>query len=144
VRIVFDPATIEQGTGPSRSITGVLYLDFGAACFPVERWNDFAVVITSAWLEAVQRLEKGIDHEVLVHFMEGPYQVAATRLSGDQIRFRCIERRLRGEHVQHEELVKLGELGEQVRRVARQVASACVRAGMQSTDLDKLKSQLPN
>jgi hypothetical protein len=144
MRIVFDPATIEQGAGRSRSITGVLYFDFGTACFPVERWNDFAVVITSSWLEAVQRLENGIDHEVLVHFMEGPYYVAATRLSGDQLRLRCIERRLRGEHVQHEELVKLGELGEQIRRLARQVASACFRAGMRSTDLDKLKGQLPN
>jgi hypothetical protein len=124
VRIVFDPATLEQGTSPSRSITGVVYFDFGETCFPAERWNDFAVVITSWWLEAVHKVEKGIDREVLMRFMDGPYHLAATRMSGDEIRRRCIESR-RSDVVCHEQVLKLGELGELVRRLARQVASAC-------------------
>jgi hypothetical protein len=143
MRIVFDPATIEQGTSASRSITGVVYFEFGEACFPAERWNDFAVVITSWWLEAIDKLERGVDREVLMYFMDGPYHLAATRMSGDEIRLRCIESR-RSDLVRHEELVKLADLGELVRRLAREVARACSRAGMQSSDLDKLKGQLPN
>jgi hypothetical protein len=143
MRIVFDPATLEQGTSASGSITGVVYFDFAETCFPAERWNDFAVVITSWWLEAIHKLDKGIDREVLMHFMDGPYHLVATRLSGDEIRLRCVERR-RSDLVRHDELITLDEFGELVRCLARQVACACVRAGMQSSDVDRLKSQLPN
>jgi hypothetical protein len=69
-----------------------VYFDFGVACFPEERWKDFAVVITTWWLDAVQRLEKGIDQEVELFFMDGPYHIVATRLSGDAVKLRCVER----------------------------------------------------
>ena len=143
MRIVFDPTTVAQSSSASRSITGVVYFDFGATCFPAERWSDFAVVITGWWLDAVHRLEKGIDSEVELFFMDGPYHIVATALSSDEVKLRCIERR-RTPLVNHEEVVRLADLREQVRRLAREVAAVCSRAGMQSSDLDKLKSYLPN
>lgn len=75
--------------------------------------------------------------------MDGPYHVVATRESSDEMKLRCIERR-RTPLVNHEQVVKLADLREQVRRLAREVAVACTRAGMQSSDLDTLKSHLPN
>ncbi|MFT3927076.1 MAG: hypothetical protein QM778_31305 [Myxococcales bacterium] len=143
MRIAFDPATVEQSASASRSITGVVYFDFGGTCFPAERWNDFAVVITTWWLEAVAKLEQGFDREVLMYFMDGPYYVAATRMGEDEIRLRCIERR-RSEEMVHEQLVSLGELRELVCGLARDVASACGQAGIESSDLDRLKDLLLN
>ena len=75
--------------------------------------------------------------------MDGPYHIVATSLSSDEVKLRCIECR-RTPLVNHEEVVKLSELRDPVRRLAREVAAVCTRAGMQSSDLDKLKSHLPN
>jgi hypothetical protein len=143
MRIVFDPTSVAQSSSASRSITGIVYFDFGAVCFPAERWSDFAVVITGWWLEALHRMEKGIDREVELFFMDGPYHIVATRLTGNEVKLRCVERG-RTELVRHEEVVQLPELREQVRNVTKEIAATCTRAGMQSSDLEKLKSQLPN
>lgn len=139
---MFDETTLKQSSSVSRSITGVVYWEFGDFCFPAERWDDFAVVITTWWLDALHRLDRGIDSDVELFFMDGPYHLAATRVSSEDVKLRCIERRRTG-LMRHEEVVKLVDVREQVGRLAREVAAACTRASMQSSDLDKLKGWLP-
>jgi hypothetical protein len=143
MRIIFDESTLEQSRSASRSITGVLYFDFGGFAFPDERWNDFAVVITSWWLEALEKLDRGIEQEVLLRFMDGPYGIALSRQDGDVVLLRCTEER-RNVGVVHEEYASLSEVSAQVRQLARQLAVACGLAGIESSDVDLLRRHLPN
>lgn len=142
MRIVFDESTLEQGNNASRSITGVLYFDFGGYSFPGERWNDFVVVIATWWLDALEKLERGVDHEAVLRFMDGPYWITLTRHDNNAALLRCTEDR-RGAGVVHEEYIDLPVFTAQVRRIARQVASACHRSGIESSDVDALRRYLP-
>jgi hypothetical protein len=143
MRIAFDPSTLVQGSNLSRSVTGVIYFDFDGFCFPDEQWSDFPVVITAWWLEALEKLERGFEREVKLYFMDGPYWMTVTRQDGDDVQIRCIEDRTGG-GVVHEEMVSLQDFSKQLRRVARQVASACQRNRFESSDVDNLRRYLPN
>lgn len=143
MRIVFDESTLEQSSNANRPVTGVLYFDFSGFAFPDERWNDFAVVIASWWLEALERLERGIEDEVVLRFMDGTYWVDLSRQDGDIVLLRCTEDR-RNVGVVHEEYASLSEVSAQVCQLARQLASACGRGGIESSDVDALRRCLPN
>jgi hypothetical protein len=138
---MFDESTLHQSK--NGSITGVVYCDFGGVLFPDDRWNDFVVVVATWWLAALDRLERGAEREVVLQFMDGPYSIALTRQDANAILLRCTESRRNG-GVLHEEHMELPELAAQVRRLARQVASACSRNGFKSSDVDTLKRHLPN
>ncbi len=142
-RIVFEPSTLNQGSNRSRSVTGVIYFDFAGAYFPGEQWSDFPVVITKWWLDALEKLQRGFDSEVKLYFMDGPYWLTLTRQDGDDVQIRCIEDR-KGAGVVHEELISLQDFSKQVRKLARQVASACQRYRFESSDVDELRKYLPN
>jgi hypothetical protein len=141
--IVFDESTLEQGDSASRLITGVVFFAFSGVSFPCERWNDFVVVVVSWWLEALEKLEHGVDREVVLRFMDGPYWITATRQDGGTVLLQCTEDR-RDAGLVHEQRVDLHTLTELVRRVAGRVASACARSGFESTDVDTLRRYLPN
>src|SRR5262245_16436227 len=143
MRIVFDESTLKQRDNASRSITGVLYFDFSGFFFPDERWNDFVVVITSWWLDSIEKLERGTESEVVLRFMDGPYWITLTQQEGDVALLRCTEDRRDAGDV-HEEYVSLSEFSSQLRGLARQVASACSRARMESSDVAALRRYLPN
>jgi len=143
MRIVFDESTLEQSDNASRSITAVLYFDFNGFCFPAERWNDFAVVIIGWWLGALEKLARGAEREVILQFMDGPYWITLACEEGDAVLLRCTEDR-RDAGVVHEEYADLSELRTQLRKVARQIASACGRRGIESSDVDVLRRYLPN
>lgn len=142
MRVVFDESTLAQTDNRSRSITGVLYLEFDGFRFPQERWNDFVVVITSWWLEAVEKLERG-EQESILRFMDGPYWVTLVKRDGNSILVRCIEDRRDG-GILHEETIDLPDLVRQLRSLGRQVVSVCGREGIVSGDVDVLKSHLPD
>jgi hypothetical protein len=141
MQIIFDATPLHQSK--MGSITGILYVDFGSTRFPEEGWNDFVVVVSTWWLEALAKLERGFEREVTLYFMDGPYWLMLTRQDGDDVQIRCIEDRTGG-GVIHEELVSLQDFSKQLRRVARQVASACQRNRFESSDVDTLRKYLPN
>jgi hypothetical protein len=141
MQIIFDESTLHQSK--KGSITGVVYFDFGDILFPDDRWNDFVVVVVTWWLSALEKLERGIDREVVLQFMDGPYRITLTRQDATTVLLSCIEDRRNG-GVLHEERVELPALTAQVRRLARKVASACSRNHLQSSDLDVLRRYLPN
>ena len=143
MQIIFDPATLRQGSNRSRSVTGVIYFDFGGKHFPGEEWSDFPVVITTWWLEALEKLQRGFDSEVKLFFMDGPYWLTLTRQDNHDVYIRCIEDR-KDAGVVHEERVPFKEFSTHVLRLARQVASACQRYRFESSDVDELRKYLPN
>jgi hypothetical protein len=141
MQIIFDESTLHQSK--KGSITGIVFFDFGGILFPDDRWNDFVVVVTTWWLAALDRLERGAEREVVLQFMDGPYSITLTCQEDNATLLRCIEDRRNG-GVLHEEHIDLPELAAQVRRLARRVASACSRNGLESSDVDILKRHLPN
>jgi hypothetical protein len=110
---------------------------------PGERWNDFVVVVVTWWLDALEKLERSVDREVVLRFMDGPYWITAIRQDGTTALLQCTEDR-RGAGVVHEAYVDLSALTELVRRLARRVASACARRGIESNEVDTLRRYLPN
>lgn len=140
MRLVFDEKTLEQNDNLSRSITGVVYFELDGAHFPAEGWNDFVVVITSWWLEALAALERG-EKESVLRFMDGPYWIALAKLDRNTVLARYVEDR-RDAGVPYEEAIDFSDLLSQVRALGRQVLSACARRGMTSNDVDALKGHL--
>src|SRR5262245_7151666 len=140
MRIVFDPRTLRQSK--MGSVTAIVYFDFGAdRQFPVADWNDFVVVIAGWWLEALQAVERG-QVEAELRFMDGPYWITAIR-AGASLQLRCIEDR--GSAAKsYEASVDAEEFRRELMGFVRDVAAACVAAGIQSPDLAPLKRFLPN
>jgi hypothetical protein len=143
MKIVFDESTLEQGQNASRSITGVLYFDLDGFEFPMPSWSDFVVVISLWWLESIAKLEHGIEDEVNLMFMDGPYWINVTREAEDLVRVRCMEDRSDASAV-HEQYLAMRDLAKQIRRAARLITVACGQRGMRSRDLDALAGQLTN
>ncbi len=143
MRIIFDESTIKQGNGPGRAITSVVYLDFDGVGFPDVGWSDFVVVISGWWIEALERFQRGRLQQVELRFMDGPYWIEVVRGDGGTVALRCVEDR-RGMGVVHEERMGLAELIREVRTLVVDVASACVRGGIDSDDVAKIRAYLPS
>ena len=143
MQIVFDEASLARGTGKSRSVTGVVYYDFSGFLFPAERWSDFIAVVVTWWLEALEKMGRGTEQEAVLRFMDGPYFLRLIAISDDIVLVKCVEDRSDA-GVVHEEHVSLTDFRAQLQRLARQIAWACKQRGWESTDLDALKSHLPN
>jgi hypothetical protein len=139
VRIIFNPGTLHQGK--KGSVTGVVYFEFSSdRQFPVAGWNDFVIVIANWWLAALQLTVQG-QAETDFRFVDGPYWITVIS-QGKRLRLRCTEDRRGG--VVYEVVVEAADLKRELLTFARDVSLACKRAGIQSIDLDELRSHLPN
>jgi hypothetical protein len=137
--LIFDPATLRQGA--MGSITGVIYYDFGAGRqFPEAGWNDFVVVILNWWIEALQQVTAGSE-PVRFCFMDGPYRMTAVLQSDDSLLLSCIEDR-REVEVLFDVLVDVRDLRRELTAVAQRVSRACASAGIESSDLNELRTHL--
>lgn len=54
------------------AVSGVIFVDTGAAQFPERQWNDFVVVVLGWWCAACTSLLGGAS-EVELWFMDGPF-----------------------------------------------------------------------
>lgn len=143
MQIVFDESTLSQADNRSRSITGVLFLDFEGFCFPSEGWTDFVVVMARWWMEAVGRIERGDAEQVELTFMDGPYWVELVRVGNDTVSVKCVEDRDH-RNILHQECARLMTLSDAVRRLVVGVGLACARARFESDDVEALRKYLPN
>ncbi len=140
MRIVFDPRTLHQSR--SGSITAVVYFDFGnGRSFPCEGWNDFVVVITNWWTHAFEQAVSN-GREQKLRFMDGPYWIRIVS-QADTLLLVCVEDR-RGAGPVCEVLVDTDQLRGELVGLARSVSAACREAGIESPDLNTLRSLLPN
>ena len=139
MRLIFDPATIHQSR--RSSITGVIYYDFGAGRqFPAADWNDFVVVVLNWWIEALEQVVGGAE-SVNFYFMDGPYWMTAVPEGEDGLLLSCVEDR-RGAGAIFEVLVNERDLRRELMAVARSVSCACESAGIESADLNELRTRL--
>jgi hypothetical protein len=140
MRLIFDPATIHQSRRGG-SITGVIYYDFGAGRqFPETDWDDFPVVILNWWIEALEQVGEGSE-SVKFCFMDGPFWMTAVPEGEDNLLLSCVEDR-RDVGIRFEVLVHQGDLRRELMKVARSVSSACASAGIESADLNELRTRL--
>jgi hypothetical protein len=140
VRISFDPSTLRQSR--LGSISGVVYFEFNPERqFPSLGWNDFVVVLASWWMVALKEITEGAS-EVKLRFMDGPYWITVVSQEGELL-LRCTEDR-RGAGVVYELRVKLSDLTGEIFTFARKVSDACKTAGINSVDLDNMRTALPN
>lgn len=140
MRIVFDPGSLHQSRGGA--ITAVVYFDFGnGRSFPCEGWNDFVVVIANWWTQAFEQIVTQ-QEKLKFLFMDGPYWISVVP-QGQDLRILCVEdRRERGPPC--EVVVGLHEMRRELAALVRSVSEACRKAGIDSSDLDGLRSTLPN
>jgi hypothetical protein len=143
MRILFDESSLRQGSGASRSVTGVLYYEFSGLSFPAEQWRDFPAVIVTWWLEALEKIETRGEPEAVLHFMDGPYWLSLILQDKDALLVKCVEDRPDAGTV-HEEYVSLSDFVAQVERLARRIAWACRQQGLKSRDIDVLRRYLPH
>ncbi len=69
--VVVDARILERNS--SGTLVSGFWLLFHNQPFPAEGWDDFAVVVLSALLEAVERVLAGGQATEFVHLMEGPF-----------------------------------------------------------------------
>lgn len=132
-RVIVEPSSISPGTGGPA--TGDIVVALGSEVFPMRGWNDFVVVVLEAWSSALARLLGGVAESQQVHFMEGPYAVEISHLTGGGFRLRAIERPNRERvciDVQPPGIVL------SVLSAAEAVLQACREIGCWSVDADRL------
>ena len=59
----------------SQLITGEIFFSVDQICFPEERWNDFAVILLSEWINITLEIIENPTQKVpkKFYFMDGPY-----------------------------------------------------------------------
>ncbi|XXX75804.1 hypothetical protein WMF30_49960 [Sorangium sp. So ce134] len=141
MRIVFDPSTLHQSK--MGSVTGVVYFDFGPEQrFPVVGWNDFVVVVAGWWLAALNQITR-TGGEIVLRFMDGPYWITVVHQEGSKLLLRCVEDR-RGAGAVQSPIVDLDDFVREITGFAKAVSLVCAAAGIESADLENLRSLLPN
>jgi len=139
VRLIFDPATLRQSR--SGSITGVICYDFGEQRqFPAPDWNDFVVVVLNWWIAALEEMTAG-SQQVKFQFMDGPYWITAVPQGEGGLLLNCIEDRRDAGRL-FEVLVTECDLRRELMGAARNVLRACATAGIESSELNELRTRL--
>jgi len=140
MRIRFDANTLHQSK--MGSVTGVVYFEFGPDLqFPDAVWSDFVVVVANWWRAALEQISKG-QAEADFLFMDGPYWITAVS-QGRKLKLRCIDNH-RDAGLVCEVVVQMNDLKRELNTFARDVSVACKAAGIESPDLDELRSNLPS
>jgi hypothetical protein len=132
-RVEVDSRTIRfRGESPA---TGEIWVALGESEFPSRRWNDFIVVVLSAFTTALRQLSEGAGH-ARVYFMDGPHAVDLARGDGAWI-VRLVDTGTR-ETVRAESAVAPAAMLSSVLAAADEVLSAHARARSWSPDVQAL------
>jgi hypothetical protein len=132
-RVEVDSRTIRfRGDSPA---TGEIWVALGGSEFPARRWNDFIVVVLSAFVTAVRQVIDGAGH-ARVYFMDGPHAVDLASGDGAWI-VRLVDTGSR-ETVRAESAVPPAALLSSVLDAADEVLSAHARARSWSRDAQAL------
>ena len=134
-RFRIDTATLRAGSqGPA---TADIALLLGGEAFPMERWNDFVVVILCAWATAAVRLlrkEKAVEK---VYFMDGPYLVTIKATRDNFWILELIEHRASPTEIDSGK-VPVFPLLESLISACDSILSACSEAKLESRDTEEL------
>lgn len=136
ILVVDLPSVKWRTSGPS---TGDVWLVFGTVEVPARGWNDFALVILAAWLDALTRLLATQSAHERVLFMEGPYSVELTRLETGAFHLLALERR--ATQLGTIEVDETPLVDESV-AAAESILEASARAHHRSSDVEALEAAL--
>jgi hypothetical protein len=99
-------------------------------------------VLANWWRAALELIIEG-QAEADFRFMEGSFWITAVSQGTNVLLLRCVEDHRDVDSV-YEITVQIDVLEGELCAFARDVSVACKRAGIKSTDLDELRSRLPN
>src|SRR5260370_36005403 len=111
--MVMAPGGLRFGVGPASlsfksrgPVWGRVYIHTGASWFPEKGWEDIAVPVAAAWLQASMNLVLESQSTASVHFMDGPFYADMSR-ECTEMKVRFIEDRSSGRIVEHDVRVPL-------------------------------------
>lgn len=136
MQIDFDPGSLTQTT--TGSIVAKVHFEFWTTQFPDSSWSDFVVVLSDWWMQATTALRGRAGGSAQLRFMDGPYRVEARlEAKAHVVRLRCLRDNAHPQ-VLYDTTVEFDELNRAVQTFARQVWSACIRKGLESSDIEAL------
>ena len=114
-----------------------IHVGIGALEFPSTDWRDFGVVILGWWATALKALDTGQTDVATLRFMDGPYEMQVTGVSGGHWQ---ITARSRGRNstILAESVVKPALMLAEVARVSESVLKAADDYGCWNDDCEKL------
>jgi hypothetical protein len=134
---VVEPASLSfEGRGP---VWGRVYIHAGDSWFPERGWEDIAVPVAAAWLQAVMNLVRECQSSASVHFMDGPFFAEMSR-EGDDVTVRLIEDRSSGPIVEHNVRVPFQDVIDNALEVSAAILAECRRNGWKDRDTETLQS----
>lgn len=141
VHFELDASTV--GRSPvSGLVTAGIWLRTSRCDFPATGWDDFAVLILSAWADASLRLRRNEARSSRVDFMDGPYHVEISPAAPDKWRLVLVETR-RFHRADSELTVDSGKLVESLIDASTRLLTICEQRGWESPDSDRLAALLP-
>ena len=134
---VVEPASLSfKSRGP---VWGRVYIHTGDSWFPEKGWEDIAVPVAAAWLQAIMNLVRESQSTASVHFMDGPFYADMSR-EGDEVKVRLIEDRSSGPIVEHEVGVPFQDVVDNALEVSAAILTECRRNGWKDRDAETLQS----
>jgi hypothetical protein len=134
---VVEPASLSfKGAGP---VWGRVYIHTGDSWFPERGWEDIAVPVAAAWLQAIMNLVRESQSTASVHFMDGPFLAEMSR-EGDELKVRLIEDLSSGPIVEHEVRVPFQDVIDNALEVSAAILAECRRNGWKDRDTETLQS----
>ena len=110
------------------SVSAGLWFSVGQAAFPDDRWEDFATLILTATVEAVQRLLEGYSKRERVRLMEGPYGLRMEVVDEAHMTISAVSTNGKGA-VLHEQLIDMVAFALDLCAAAEQLLSWCRPVG---------------
>lgn len=141
IRFELDASTIDRSR-VSGLVTAGIWLRTSRLDFPATGWNDFAVLILSAWADASLRLRRNEARSSRVDFMDGPYHVEISLAAPDKWRLALVKTRQSG-RTQSELTVESDRLIESLAETSATLLAICEQRGWKTRDSDRLAGLVP-
>ena len=109
--------------------------------FPMNGWNDFAIIILEWWVTATFKLFRNTSTKEVLHFMDGPYAVKISKISPDLLNFCTVEAAGRSKKIITGEMETISFAHELISQSHRAL-DACKKADLWTRDSDTLESSV--
>jgi hypothetical protein len=119
------------------TISGVVAFRVADEFFPATGWNDLAVAVTTAWLEALVRIAREETRSERVRFMDGPFWADLLRAENGIV-VDLVESRLMGDVSRYHMSVNLRDVLSNAVSTAAEMLHECRVRGWEDADLVKL------
>jgi hypothetical protein len=117
------------------AIWGTVYFQIGeTVTFPGAGWTDLVAAFVVAWLDGLSRVAEGAALWKRIPFFDGPCAVEITTLRNGLVELRFIHK----DKVEASATVKLRDLLENARSVAKDLLSKCQQKGWNNNDTEVL------